>query len=232
MIFARLARRGADLTVNLGDICSGPLFPCETADRLMALGLPTICGNHERQLLTLPHDRMGLSDLYAIERLNVKQREWLETLPETHWLTDGVLMVHGMPASDLQYFLHTVEPAGLREASIAEIYERAGEIDAEVILCGHTHLPASIALPDGRLIVNPGSVGLQAYVDDHPYRHDVETGTPHARYARLKRLSGRWSVEAIQVAYDWNSAAKQAQLQGREDWAIALRSGTILSDDD
>lgn len=44
-------RRGADVIVNLGDILSGALHPAETADRLIALDLPTIKGNHERQLL-------------------------------------------------------------------------------------------------------------------------------------------------------------------------------------
>jgi hypothetical protein len=38
-------------------------------------------------------------------------------------------------------------------------------------------------LDDGRLVVNPGSVGLQAYDDDHGHPHVMENGTPHARYA-------------------------------------------------
>ncbi|MDZ4355615.1 MAG: metallophosphoesterase family protein, partial [Variovorax sp.] len=50
-VLADVARRGADLIVNCGDILSGPLWPAETAERLMALDLPTIAGNHERQLL-------------------------------------------------------------------------------------------------------------------------------------------------------------------------------------
>ncbi|MGA8391413.1 MAG: metallophosphoesterase, partial [Burkholderiaceae bacterium] len=37
---ADLARRGVDLVINCGDILSGPLWPCETADALMALGWP------------------------------------------------------------------------------------------------------------------------------------------------------------------------------------------------
>ena len=36
-VLADAADRGADRIVNLGDICSGGLFPVETADRLMAL---------------------------------------------------------------------------------------------------------------------------------------------------------------------------------------------------
>jgi len=36
-VLAELAREPVDLVVNLGDILSGPLWPCETAERLMAL---------------------------------------------------------------------------------------------------------------------------------------------------------------------------------------------------
>jgi Calcineurin-like phosphoesterase superfamily domain len=36
--------QGADAIVNLGDIFSGALYPCQTADRLKPLRLPTIRG--------------------------------------------------------------------------------------------------------------------------------------------------------------------------------------------
>ena len=52
-VLADIERRAVDLIVNLGDIVSGPLLPSGTAQRLMALRLPTIRGNHERQVLTL-----------------------------------------------------------------------------------------------------------------------------------------------------------------------------------
>lgn len=61
------------------------------------------------------------------------------------------------------------------------------DTDVAVILCGHTHLPGTMRLDDGRLIVNPGSVGLPAYKDDHPWLHVVETGMLHARYAIVTR---------------------------------------------
>jgi predicted phosphodiesterase len=33
-VLADIARRGADVTVNLGDICASPLWPRETFERL------------------------------------------------------------------------------------------------------------------------------------------------------------------------------------------------------
>lgn len=226
-VLADIALRDVDLIVNLGDICSGGLFPSETADRLMPLGLPTIRGNHERQLVTLPHDHMGQSDRYTVERLRVDQLEWLGGLPTSLRIADDVLLVHGTPDSDLTYFLETVTEDGLREATPAEVEQRAGDTDAAVILCGHTHLARSVRLADGRLIVNPGSVGLPAYDDDRPFPHVVESGTPHARYAVITRAEARWSVELIMVDYDWETAARDAAAHGRPDWAQALRTGRV-----
>ena len=59
-VLTGVADLGVDLIVNLGDICSGPLQPRETLELLRGLAVPTIAGNHERQLLTLPMEAMGL----------------------------------------------------------------------------------------------------------------------------------------------------------------------------
>jgi predicted phosphodiesterase len=226
-VLADVGKRHVDLTVNLGDIASGPLRPSETVDRLMPLGLPTVRGNHERQVLTFPPERMGASDRHAAAALRADQKDWLARLPETLALDGGILMVHGTPASDLVYFLETPEAGGPRPATAAEIEDRAGAASARLILCGHTHTPRMAHTADGRLIVNPGSVGLQAYTDEEPMRHHVEIGTPHARYAIIELTPAGIAVDLIAIAYDWEAAAAQAEANGRPDWARALRTGRV-----
>ncbi len=221
-------RRGCDLVVNLGDILSGPLQPAETADRLMALDLPTIRGNHERQLLEQTQERMGASDAYARARLSDQQMDWVRGLPTSLQLDGGVHLCHGTPRSDLEYFLEETDVAGAHPATLDVVRERAGDIDAELILCGHTHMPRSMRLADGRLIVNPGSVGLQAFAwEDHAHPHVMETGSPHARYALLERGTHGWTVAHVAVAYDWESVARTAERHGRPEWAHALRHGRM-----
>jgi putative phosphoesterase len=217
--------QGVDLIVNLGDILSGALYPSETADRLMALNLPTIKGNHERQLLAGDPARMGASDRFAHHALRDDQRAWLSGLPATLKLADDVLLVHGTPASDLDYFLETVTQSGCGAATRAEVENRAGSAQARLILCGHTHLQRSMQLDDGRLIVNPGSVGLPAYADEHPLPHRMEAGTPHARYAIVTKHASRWYAEFRVVDYDWNEAANVAASNQRPEWEKALRTG-------
>lgn len=226
-VLADIAMRGVDRIVNLGDILSGPLLPCETADRLMPLNLPTIRGNHERQLLTLAPKVMGLSDAYAHAVLQSHHRDWIAGLPDHLRLTEEVLTVHGSPDSDLVYFLETIEGGRVRAATASEVEERAGGVEAPLILCGHTHVPRIHRRPGGGLIVNPGSVGLPAYDDDKPVPHKMETGSPHARYAIVERGAAGWTAEIVAISYDWEAAARLADMRGRADWAQALRTGTV-----
>lgn len=213
--------------VNLGDILSGPLHPAETADRLMQLDIPTIRGNHERQLLDQPLEAMGASDRHTRERLDEHHLEWLRRLPEGMLLDDGVLLTHGAPGNDLQYLLETVSAGGVRPASAQEVSTRLGASRQGLILCGHTHIPRRVQLADGRLVVNPGSVGLQAYHDSHPFPHVMQTGSPEARYAVVESVDDEWAVEFRKVRYDWDAAADWAARHGRRDWEEALRTGCL-----
>ena len=226
-VLTDIAARRVDLIVNLGDVVSGPLFPAECADRLMPLELPTIRGNHERQLLTMKPRDMGLSDQYAASCLAPNHLQWIARLPESLQPLEDVLLVHGAPHSDLAYFLESVDENGLRAASVEEVRARAEAIVASLILCGHTHLQRVVGLEDGRLIVNPGSVGLPAYEAGRPYPHKMQSGSPNARYAMVEKKNHRWAAEMMAIEYDWQRMATIAEKRGRQDWAQALRSGYV-----
>jgi predicted phosphodiesterase len=232
-VLAELGALGIERVVQLGDALSGPLWPAETADRLMGLGWPAIAGNHERQVLTQDRSRMGASDAYAAARLSDAHRAWLRALPPTRWLTPQVFCCHGTPHSDLVYFMETVTAdfgqhgsTGVRAASAAELAERLGPLRAPVVLCGHTHVPR-IASVAGCLLVNPGSVGLPAFDDGHPHLHHIENGSPLARWAVVEQGAGGFSVSLRATPYDHETAARQAEAADRGDWADALRTGRV-----
>ncbi len=237
-----IAHQGVDQIVNLGDILSGPLQPKETADLLMRKAFITIAGNHERQLLKVFDGRAReeldrtTSDGYAAASISQAHAEWLRTLPPHHWLAADLLLVHGTPASDVTYWLETVTPdfgvhgsCGLRAASHDEVRRRLGQDEparASLVLCGHTHVPRAVQCGD-TLIVNPGSVGLQAYEDSRPHRHCAEVGSPHARYALVERHGATWQVSLRAVHYDWQPQSRLAAERGRPDWAYALATGRM-----
>ncbi|CAN7157875.1 metallophosphatase family protein [Acidovorax sp. LjRoot129] len=219
-----IRRRGADQVVNLGDNLSGPLLPRETAQWLMASDWLSLAGNHERQVLELRPGRGGPSDQYAHAQLTEPEFAWLRTLKPWHRLSDDVYLCHGSPRSDHEYLLETLDGSALRLATAPEITTRLHGEGAPVIACGHTHVPRAVRL-GASLLVNPGSVGLQAYSDDHPVAHAVQIGSPDARYAFIAQRGGHWQVEHFAVPYDHGSMAALAEQRGRPDWAHALRTG-------
>ncbi|WP_022900323.1 metallophosphoesterase family protein [Humibacter albus] len=229
---------GIEMIVNLGDVASGGVDPRGTLDVLRTrTDIVNIKGNHERQLLTLEADRMGLSDRLASHVLTDDDRAWLDTLPARLEIAPGVLAFHGAPDDDLCYLLETVDAGArnaLRQASDDEVVERLGASAGQYDLyaCGHTHLQRTRWLRDGSLIVNPGSVGWPAYEDDAPVPHRVEAGSPHARYTVIEKDAGGWHAEERRVDYDLAAAVTLAHGNGRPDVAHALRTGFVGVDRD
>jgi predicted phosphodiesterase len=226
-VLEHAARERVEAIWNLGDILSGPLDVAGTADLLMELDLPTVRGNHERQLLACAERPGGPSDQHAFAQTTPRHREWIASLPALLAPRADVLLCHGTPRDDLERFCDTVDGDALRLATAAEVAARLPAAPPALIACGHTHVARVIAAP-GCLVVNPGSVGLQAYEDDHPARHFVDGGSPHASYAIIENRAHGWQVSQHRVAYDWDSAAMLAAENGRPEWAHALRTGYAL----
>ncbi|MGQ0711713.1 MAG: metallophosphoesterase family protein [Rhodoferax sp.] len=226
-VVADLRSRGITQVVNLGDSLSGPLWPLETAHYLMQQDWLHLAGNHERQLLRTPPERMGPSDAYAHRQLDARSLDWLRTQPSTHWWADDVLLCHGTPLHDHHYWLEDVTAGQVHPASATTVAERLGPVQASLVACGHTHVPRWVCTTGGTRVLNPGSVGLPAYDDAHPEPHGVQTGAPDARYAIVERSAAGWMAQLCCVPYDHEAAAQRAQANGREDWARALRTGYV-----
>ncbi|PTM60730.1 metallophosphoesterase family protein [Phreatobacter oligotrophus] len=231
-VLADIAARGVDLTVNLGDCVSGPLWPAETAARLMALGLPTVRGNHDRWVIEAEGEALYFSDKLAREQLGEAQRAWLAGLPMSLDLNVGgvaVRLFHATPADDNTYLMEDKQGGRLVQSDAPVIRSRLGDLGGtRLVLCGHSHLPRLLTL-DGLTVVNPGSVGQPAYSDPTPPdAHVSEAGSPHARYAIVTLRDGAVAaVDGIAVAYEWEAAARQAEVYGRAEWARGLRSGFV-----
>jgi len=213
-----IERHGVEAIVCLGDHVSGPIDPAGAAERVMALEATAIRGNHDRWVVdpSLRHEPWSV-DEYARAQLSAQQMGWLASLPATAKLGDAVFMCHGTPSSDETPWLdnffdgrNTVLP------SEAEVEREAVGLAQPVILCGHTHIARTLRLSDGRLLVNPGSVGMQ-----------MVRGSPDAHYAIVERRLGKWQTALISVPYDTEAAARLAKENGFPGWGDAIRFGWV-----
>ena len=223
-----IARRGVDVVVNLGDHASGPLWPQETVAFLMQQEWLQIAGNCDRQLVQQAPANHGASDRFAFERLTIEQRRWLMRLPTTGSLSDDVLLFHGTPSDDSAYLLEVVAHRQVRLVRHSELLQRLGGVAAQVMLCGHSHLPRIVRI-SGTLIINPGSIGLPAYEHSQPEPHAMETGAPDARYAVLEQFHHGWQGLLVAVPYDHHAAVEQARRNARPDWACGLLTGYVIT---
>jgi predicted phosphodiesterase len=221
-----IRRRGIDRIVNLGDSLYGPLDPAGTADILIPLDIPAVRGNEDRIIIdpTIPGDDSPTLR-FVRDSLTKAHIEWLESLPASKTIYGDFFLCHGTPESDEEYLIHGVHESGVSKRGEGEITDILQGISQKVVLCGHDHMQSALSLPGGRLVVDPGSVGCQAFSDDHPFPHVMESGSPHARYSIVVRDESGWRAESLYVAYNWDEAAAAAMKNGRPDWAGWIETG-------
>jgi diadenosine tetraphosphatase ApaH/serine/threonine PP2A family protein phosphatase len=227
-VVADIRAQGIEEIVNLGDMASGPLDARRTMDVLMALDAVHVLGSHDRYLIDRPPDKMGSWNRPAHAQLDAGHLDWLRAVPKTSVFREKVFLCHATPEHDEVYWLETILPDGtVRMSSLDAIDEKAKGIAQSLILCAHTHLARAVLLRDGRLIVNPGSVGSPGYRDTHPFPHVIEAGTPDARYAILELVDGKWRVTFRHVPHDHALMAALARQNGQAELASALATGWI-----
>jgi predicted phosphodiesterase len=219
-VLADLERRGCDAIVNCGDAVTSPLWPRESLELLATLAAPTVRGNHDRWIAERPYAEKTASMRFAHDALSAPQRAALGELPATLEPMPGVLMVHGTPASDVEYLLEEEVEGRLRLVNEAQLTARLGAHRAELVLCGHSHLQ-TLSRAGRTLVLNPGSVGCPRSVDNVDPASN-EAVAPHARYAIATRGKHGWGVELFALAYDFGAVAARARASGREDWARAF----------
>ncbi|CCE09434.1 conserved hypothetical protein [Bradyrhizobium sp. STM 3843] len=227
-VLADIRAQGITEIVNLGDTASGALDARRTMDILMGLDAVQVLGNHDRYLIDRPVEKMGSWDRPAYAQLDLAHLDWLRAIPATRVFKDQVFLCHATPASDEIYWLEAVHADGTIATATLETIEAAAEgIEQPLILCAHSHIARAVRLRDGRLIVNPGSVGCPGYRDRHPHPHVVQAGTPDARYAILEQSASAWSVTFRHVPYDHEAMAALALRNGMPELASALATGWI-----
>ncbi|MEZ5819486.1 MAG: metallophosphoesterase family protein [Xanthobacteraceae bacterium] len=227
-VLADIRAHGVTDIVDLGDMASGPLDARRTMDRLMALDAVHVLGNHDRWLIDRPVEKMGAWERPAYPQLNAAHFDWLRTVPATRVFRDQVFLCHATPADDNVYWLEAVTPEGaVTMAPLDAIEKEAEGISLPLILCGHTHVARAVRLRDGRLVVNPGSVGGPGFSYNVPFAHRIEAGTPDARYAILELTPAGWSVTFRHVPYDNAAMAALAARNGDKEFALALSTGWV-----
>lgn len=153
---ASLQREQVDLIVCAGDLVDFGLDNDEVVEKIQALGIPCVQGNHdrlaeERQALRRAQIENGMR-VRLLKDETIQHLIHLPTQLRYTWEGVRVLLVHTNPwESDTDYIAEKSQPALLRRV--------ADTAEADITIVGHTHAPVRIDVGD-RLILNPGSVSI------------------------------------------------------------------------
>jgi predicted phosphodiesterase len=167
----------------MGDTVGYGPDPADTLALLRERGATLVAGNHDRAVATGEGlELLNTAARAAAERhrswLSRADRDALAALPVTLEPADRYAICHGSPRDPLWEYVFDARTAAFAMAGIA----------ATRCCVGHTHVPATFRTGDGKLMVNPGSVG------------QPRDGDPRASYAILD--VDRATVDFHRVGYD------------------------------
>ena len=145
--------------------------------------------------------------------LNPIQKLFLKTLPiQLEVEEDGVkfLLVHGSPRKNNEDILP--------DTPMSEVEKMVEKVDADVILCGHTHIPCGFQTSNKKTVVNVGSIG-------RPF-----TAEPKSCYLVVTTENGSCVFEHRFVEYNKEKASEKLakrEFQGAEKLAGMLLNPTV-----
>ncbi len=201
--------RGADHAWCLGDLGGFGPHPDRAVETLRAAHVPSLRGNyddavgHERTDCGCgyvdPRDQRfaQCSFDYTVARTSAAHKAWMRGLPEQACFEcDGrrVMLCHGSPRRVNEFLWDST-------CSDAFLEWLCHESAADVVVCGHTGLPWSRALPSGRHVVNVGAIGRPA--------NDGDTGV---RYAEIE-LAANVTARFRRVAYPHEALAREMEAE-------------------
>ena len=126
------------------------------------------------------------------EILNPVEKDFLKNLPIQLETVEGgvkILLVHGSPRRNNEDILP--------DTPMEEVERMIENVDADVILCGHTHIPCGFQTSKKKTVVNAGSIG-------RPF-----TPEPKACYLLITVDNGECLFEHRFIEYDKERASEK-----------------------
>ncbi len=145
-----------------------------------------------------------------VELLSDEQKTFLKNLPaQIKMEVEGVkiLLVHGSPRKNNENILP--------DMPLIEVEKMLENVDEDLVLCGHTHMPCGFQTSKSQTVVNVGSVG-------RPF-----TENPDSCYLILTVNNGKCLFEHRFIKYDKETASKK--MLKREFEGVEKLAQTLLN---
>ena len=223
LAIADALEHGAEGFLFAGDYCISAPWGHEVVSLLRQLpNAHFVCGNDEAHLDVPPGDDGQFEvSRWCVSTLTPEDKAWLDALQETICIELEGVPVHMAHSSEA--FVGKALHARFRTSQLPSLYpdgavsreqllqdfracsssgpmqEAIAALSPGVYIFGHNHIQAWGDF-NGRVLVNPGSVGLP-----------LDAGEPGAAYSLLTIEDGRVSIEERRVPYDLDALILQVR---------------------
>ncbi len=174
-VLEQIDKIGVDRVFCLGDILMAGYDPNGTAQKILNIkNLEIIQGNTDKMVAHYSEELfekaknkfpcMGYALREDLKIVDKKYIDFVKNLPEKKYVEINGLkieLVHGSPRIQDENIYPNLD--------LTTVEQMVADSEAELILCGHTHIPCGYSLDSGKTVVNVGSVGRSMTEDKMPY---------------------------------------------------------------
>lgn len=228
-VLTRIEELGADKIFCLGDLAMAGYDPNYTVERVCNLANATVIqGNTDKMIAyydeevfsavksAIPSMAYGLKD--DVKIMKSENIDFLRNLPEKLEVVEEgikICLCHGSPRRQNENLFP--------DAPLDVVAAAVSSTDADIIFCGHTHLPCGFQLDGGQTVVNVGSVGRPMQDDKTPVFGFLQI---HNEIKGRSPCDKTFEIRHEFVEYDNEAAAEKVIERGfpsAEDLADMLR---------
>ena len=193
----------------LGDILMAGYDPNGTAKIITKLdNLEIIQGNTDKMVACFSEELkkkkkkkspcMGYALEDDLKVIDEKYKDFVRNLPESKYIEINGLkiqLVHGSPRQQDENIYPNL--------ALEDVEKMVESSSADLILCGHTHIPCGYSLESGKTVVNVGSIGRSMTEDKMPYWAMLDIDD-----------NGTFQIEHTSVKYDNKKVSEYIKNRG------------------
>lgn len=193
----------------LGDILMAGYDPNGTAKIITELdNLEIIQGNTDKMVACFSEELLEKAKKkspcmgYALEDdlkiIDEKYKDFVRNLPESKYIEINGLkiqLVHGSPRQQDENIYPNL--------ALEDVEKMVESSSADLILCGHTHIPCGYSLESEKTVVNVGSIGRSMTEDKMPYWAMLDIDD-----------NGTFQIEHTSVKYDNKKVSEYIKNRG------------------
>ncbi len=215
--------KDADKIICAGDLVNYGYFPHEVIERFKELDIPTVCGNHDLEIVrnaTLKSGERAIGfTKFTVENVTKEDVEYLASLPRTiDFEADGITYcvrhAYNTIERKNQFLLSLIKKDSLRAFDTRwKRFSAFPDARQKCFILGHSHYASVFHLTDDRFVYNPGTLYYLKGPDQRDYQAAtymvIEDGIPVFKHCDYDNsVNARFDRETDRFGSSWKAEGK------------------------